>query len=268
MDYEAIVSYLCSNSNRTDIVSVTITEGENIMEVADTLKENGALSDKESFLELCKSDQFDEDFDFLANIENASDRYYKLEGYLYPDTYQFYENEDPENIIYKFLNNYETKINEKQIFEGRDKKTSIQAMVDDSDYSLDEIMNIASIIQAEAADADDMYYISSIIHNRLNADESQGVSNLGLDSTKYYPYRTADDVPDGIGNGYVSDYDTYDKEGLPAGAICNPGMDAILAALNPKSTDYLFFCHDSDGNAYYASTAWGHEYNLEYYVND
>lgn len=268
MDYEALVNYLCSNSNRTDVVSVTITEGENVLEIAETLKENGALGDKDAFLELCKSDKFDEDFDFLASITNTSDRYYKLEGYLYPDTYQFYANDDPVSIIYKFLNNYETKINEKREVSGYDKKTKIVNIVKDSDYSLDEIMIIASIIQAEAADVDDMYYISSILHNRLDADSSEGVSNLGLDSTKYYPYRTADDVPDGIGNGYVSNYDTYDSEGLPAGAICNPGMDAIIAALNPNSTNYLFFCHDSDGNPYYASTIWGHQYNLEYYVND
>ena len=71
-------------------------------------------------------------------------------------------------------------------------------MVEESDtkYSLDQVMTIASIIQAEAADKEDMYYISSILHNRLTADSSLGVSSLGLDSTKFYPYRTQADVPD------------------------------------------------------------------------
>jgi UPF0755 protein len=266
MDYEAIINYLLSSANRTDIISVTITEGENVLEIANTLKENGALNDVDKFMELCNSDQFDEDFSFLADIKNGTSRYYKLEGYLYPDTYNFYENEDPESIIYKFLNNYESRINEKQTVDGYSKKVSILKMIEESGtkYSLDEIMNIASIIQAEAANVDDMYYISSILHNRIEADSSLGVSNLGLDSTRYYPYRTADDLPDSVGKDYVSNYDTYDKVGLPDGPICNPGMDAIIAAINPNSTDYYFFCHDSSGNAYYASTLYEQNANLEY----
>lgn len=266
MDYEAIVNYLLSSSNRTDTVSVTILEGENILEIANTLEEGGALNDREGFLELLNSDEFDEDFDFLAAITNKSERYYKLEGYLYPDTYEFYENENPESIIYKFLNNYETKINEKQEVDGYSKKTSVVKMAEEqkSDYSFDDIMIIASIIQAEAADVDDMYIISSVLHNRLESGAELGVAALGLDSTQFYPYRTAKDVPASEGADYVSKYDTYQKEGLPAGAICNPGMDAILAALNPSSTGYYFFCHDSQGQAYYASTLYEQEANLEY----
>ncbi len=266
MDYEAIINYLLSSSNRMDTVSVTITEGENVVEIANTLKEAGALDDVDEFLELLKSDDFDEDFSFLAAISNGTSRYYKLEGYLYPDTYEFYENEEPASIIYTFLNNYETKINEKQEVSGYSKNVSIETMIEqsDTDYSLDEIITIASIIQAEAADTDDMYYISSILHNRLSADLDMGVSNLGLDSTRYYPYRTAADVPESLGSDYVSDYDTYDNKGLPAGPICNPGMEAIIAAINPNSTDYYYFCHDSSGTAYYASTLYEQNANLEY----
>lgn len=267
MDYEAIINFLLSSSNRTDTVLVTITEGENAVEIADTLIKNGALSDKDKFLETLNSDKFDKDFDFIAAINNGTSRYYKLEGYLYPDTYEFYVNEDPEKIIYKFLNNYESKINEKQEVDGYDKKTTVLKMVESSSthYTLDEAMIVASIIQAEAADKEDMYYVSSILYNRLHADADVGVSNLGLDSTKYYPYRTAADVPESEGGTkYVSKYDTYSNQGLPAGEICSPGMDAIIAALNPYSTDYYFFCHDSDGKAYYASTLSQQEANLEY----
>ena len=262
MDYEAIINYLMSSGNRTDTVSVMITEGENVLEVAQTLKENGVLSETDKFLELCSSDNFDEDFSFLKDIKNGSDRYYKLEGYLYPDTYEFYKNEDAEKVIYKFLNNYEMKITEKQDVRGYDKLTTVKKMVEESNsgYTLDEVMIIASIIQAEAANTDDMYNVSSILHNRLEASADLGVSNLGLDSTKFYPYRNADNAPD----NFVSKYDTYDEAGLPEGPICNPGMEAIKAALNPNSTSYYYFCHDSEGNAYYASTIYEHNANLEY----
>lgn len=266
MDYEAIVNYLLSSSNRTDTVSVTILEGQNVLEIANTLIEEGALNDREGFLQLLSSDDFDEDFDFIAAITNKADRYYKLEGYLYPDTYEFYANEDPKAIIYKFLNNYEQKVNEKQEVSGYSKKTTVLKMAEEqsSKYTFDEIMIMASIIQAEAADTDDMYVISSILHNRLESGADIGVDTLGLDSTQFYPYRTAKDVPQSEGSNYESKYETYKKKGLPAGEICSPGMDAILAALNPSSTGYYYFCHDSQGYAYYASTLYEQEANLEY----
>ena len=266
MDYEAIINFLSSSNNRTDTVSVTITEGESVLEIANTLEKNGALGDRDEFLSLCNSEKFDSDFDFIKAETNVDKRYYKLEGYLYPDTYEFYRNENAESVIYKFLNNYETKINEKQTVDGYSKKTTVLKMVEESDtkYSLDQVMTIASIIQAEAADKEDMYYISSILHNRLTADSSLGVSSLGLDSSKFYPYRRLEDVPENDRSTYKSRYDTYDRKGLPYGPICNPGMDAIIAALNPNSSDYYFFCHDSKGQAYYASTLEQQNANLEY----
>lgn len=265
MDYEAIINFLVSGSNRTDTIMVTIPEGKNIIEVAKLLKENGVLADEGDFLELCNSSQFDDDYSFLKDINNPDDRYYKLEGYLYPDTYTFYKNEDAENVIYRFLNNFDSRLTEKQDVSGYDKVTTIEKMLEEnrSDYTLDQVMTVASIIQSEAADTEDMYYISSILYNRLNADEDMGVQYLGLDSTKFYPYRTQADVPEGARDSFESSYDTYSHPGLPDGPICNPGMNAIIAALNPKDTDYYFFCHDKDGNAYYATTIYEHNANLE-----
>ena len=265
MDYQAIISNLQGNSRRTDTVEVTIIEGMSVVEIADKLVEEKALSDKEDFLRLCSSTDFDKDFDFLSDIKNNSKRYYKLEGYLYPDKYEFYQNDDPKSIIYKLLNNYENRMYQKQDF-GYDKLYSVHKVMDkfETDYSLDEIMTIASIIQAEAANKEDMYYVSSILHNRLDADSSMGVSKLGLDSTKYYPYRSEEALPSDVSSNYKSRYDTYDSDGLPPGPICNPGMEAIKAALKPYDTSYYFFCHDKYGNAYYASTIYEHEANLEY----
>ena len=265
MDYQAIISNLQGNSRRTDTVEVTIIEGMSVLEIADKLVEEKALSDKDDFLRLCNSGDFDKDFDFLEEISNSNERYYKLEGYLYPDKYEFYENDDPKSIIYKLLNNYEKRMNQKQDF-NYDKLYSVRKLMakEDIEYSLDEIMTIASITQAEAANKEDMYYVSSILHNRLHSDESMGVSKLGLDSTKYYPYRSEDALPSDVTSGYKSRYDTYDSEGLPPGPICNPGMEAIKAALKPYDTSYYFFCHDKYGNAYYASTIYEHEANLGY----
>ncbi len=265
MDYQAILTNLAGKSSRTDTVEVTIIEGMSVIEIADKLVEEGALSDKQQFLDLCASDKFDNDFDFIKSISNPGDRYYKLEGYLYPDKYEFYHNDDPLSIIYKFLNNFESKLYEKQAFDGYEKLYSIHKMIEKTgtSYNLDQILTIASIIQAEAANKEDMYIISSILHNRLSADVDMGVSNLSLDSTKYYPYRTEKDLPATAGKNYKSKYDTYSLNGLPPGPICNPGNEAITAALLPYDTSYYYFCHDKDGQAYYASTIYQHEANLD-----
>lgn len=293
MDYEAIINYLQSNNNRVDTITLQFNEGMTVLEIADLLAENG-VCDKDEFLELCNSDEFDEDFTFLTDGRSGlSDVYYKLEGYLFPDTYEFYQGESASTTIYRFLNNYESKIYyTKQKIQVSEDGTIVTT--DDSDTSgtssgskkkyekltiaeqaakqgmtMDEVMILASMIQAEAADVDDMYIISSVFHNRLATLETDGYtaygefidSTLGSDPTMYYPYKK-NTVP----SGFESRYNTYKVKGLPAGPDCNPGMDAIEAALYPESTTYYFFCHkaateDSDAQAYYAATLADHNYN-------
>ena len=262
MDYEAIINYLQSMSNRTDTVKVTIPEGLSVVEIADLLVKKGILSDTEHFLELCNSDYFDEDYDFISAIKNPKKRYYKLEGYLFPDTYECYKNERAELTITRMLNDYETRIYNDQNVSGYSQAVNVRELVKKSGYSMGQILTIASIIQAEAANDEDMYYISSIIRNRLERGVEQGVAKLGLDSTKYYPYRSKKAVPEDIRKTFKSTYNTYNFNGLPAGPICNPGMQAILAAIYPRSTNYVYFCHSSNGTPYYASTLWEHNYHL------
>lgn len=265
-DYEAIINFLQSNVNRTDIVTVQITEGMNTLEIASTLQQQGVLTDVQAFLDLCNSTYFDEDFTFLADIKNPDARYYKLEGYLFPDTYDFYLGEDPKSVISKFLNNYDTKIvQHKEKYFSNSKKSTLEDEALSTGYTVDEILTIASIIQAEAASRDDMYYISSILHNRLEYGAAEGVAMLNCDCTVYYPYRKASDVPESIRSTFHSTYNTNDFTGLPAGPICNPGVEAIKAAINPYETEYLYFCHDSIENGstpYYSTNIYDHEYYL------
>lgn len=262
MDYEAIINYLQSMSNRTDTIKVTITEGMSVVEIANLLVKKDVLPDTKGFLELCNSDYFDEDYSFIRSIKNPGKRYYKLEGYLFPDTYECYHNEDPKLTITRMLNDFETRIFTDQNVQGYSKAQNIRKLVKNSKYTFNKVLTMASIIQAEAADSDDMYYISSILHNRLDADVSYGVQKLGLDSTKYYPYRSKKAVPKSIRKSFKSKYNTYKINGLPPGPICNPGTEAILAVLYPEETDYLYFCHDKKGKPYYASNLWQQNYNL------
>ncbi len=187
----------------------------------------------------------------LKSISNSSERYYRLEGYLFPDTYKFYKNEDAKSAVKKLVSNCNTKLT-KQI---RTKAT-------EKGMTVDQLLTLASMIQSEAADKSDMYKVSSVFHNRLNSKKT-ALRRLESDSTLYYPYRKQSLIPEDLRSTFKSRYNTYSFEGLPPGPICSPGLDAIDAALNPDSTGYYYFCHSSKGKAYYAKTKSGHDANLK-----
>ncbi len=266
-DYQSIINFMQSDMNRTDVVTIQFTEGMTILEYANLLEKNQVCS-AEDFLKVCNSNHFDEDYTFLKELTNVSKRYYKLEGYLFPDTYNFYVGEDPYSVVRKFLANYTQKIYyTKSRVEGFEDKVTVEERAESIGMTVDEVTTLASLIQAEAANKDDMYVISSILHNRLNTIENGGNSPFGdsglnylqLDSTIYYPYRSLNKVPSSIRKNFESRYNTYNIIGLPYGAICNPGMDAIEAALTIEESDYYYFCHkaaegDQPAEAYYAST--------------
>ena len=311
MDYEAIINYLQSNANRVDTVELRFPEGMTILEIADKLADNN-VCDKDEFLALCNSDTFDEDFTFLSSGRpKVGQTYYKLEGYLFPDTYEFYQGESATTTIYRFLNNYEARMYyTKQRIEVKEEeeqdqgpkvmydeygnvkydengnvmyetdtdkrktkkyeKLTIEEQAAKQGLSMDELITLASMIQSEAASSEDMKDVSSVFHNRLATLKNDGYSsfgeyikgNLDSDPTIFYPYKKSTAPKD-----FSSTYNTYKSSGLPAGPVCNPGMDAIKAALYPNDTTYYYFCHksateDSDAQAYYANTSEQHQYNL------
>lgn len=267
MDYEAILNFLIYNSGPKNTVTVRFTEGMNARQIAKLLQENGVCS-MDKFLEACSSDKFDEDYDFIAAIDNADERYYKLEGYLFPDTYTFFVNDSIDHVVEKFLDNFRKKIYvDTKRYSGYSEEMSIAEYAELKGLSIDYVINMASLVQAEAADEHDMYNISSIFYNRLATDSSDGmtpygdydVNRLKSDVTVFYPYLSEDDVPDEQKDTFESSYNTYEIKGLPAGAVCNPGEKAIAAVLNPNSTSYYYFCHKPATDtepavAYYATT--------------
>lgn len=251
LDYEAIINYLQTTGNRQDVVTITFPEGLSLLEVAQKLEENEVCT-VEEVLEAANSGEYD-NYDFINAIDNEKDRYYKLEGYLFPDTYDFYKGEDPKIALGKMINNCQNRFSK----ETRDE-------IQEQGYTIDEVLTLASIVQAEATDEKDMRMVAGILINRLEDGASRDIYRLECDSTTYYPYRSKSQVPEKERDTFKSTYDTYTIEGLPPGPICNPGMDAIQAVLEPssESAGMYYFCHDADGNAYYASTWSQHEANL------
>ncbi|WP_099204263.1 endolytic transglycosylase MltG [Scatolibacter rhodanostii] len=248
MDYQEIIDNLISGEEAA-VATITIVEGSNVTDIANLLEENNVCS-AQDFLDEVKLAKYQSDtYPEIRKINNLADRYYLLEGYLYPDTYFLYEKSDPSDVVQKLLGNYSEKIK------------FLNSKIEESGYTLDEVMRLASIIQREAANVDDMYKVSAVLHNRLNFGADYDIYTLDCDSTTFYPYHTKADAPE----GYTSSYNTYEVQGLPAGPICNPGTDAIKAALMPNEEygSYLYFCHSAEGEAFYAQTAEEHQVNLE-----
>ena len=235
---------LIHQADLSPTVNVTFPEGTNLMGIAALLEKNRVCSAAD-VLAAAKSTQFDS-YDFIGAITNASSRYYKLEGYLFPDTYNFYKQDSAANALKRMLNNTQNKM--------ADIKTKAAA----AGLTVDQLMTMASLIQSEASGTSDMYLVSSVLHNRLKDGAAHNTPRLEFDSTYYYPYRVKSEAPE----GFSSTYNTYNFTGLPAGPICSPGASAIDASLNPTGTNYYYFCHSASGAAYYAATLEEHEQNL------
>ncbi len=253
LDYEDLINTLQGGNQSREEVTVTFPEGSNVLEVAQLLEENEVCT-QEDFLTAVNEGDFS-NYDIVAALGDGNGRYYKLEGYLFPDTYDFYKGEELESVIGKMLANFQEKMSDASM-----------SLVEQSGMSLDQIVTLASIVQGEAANESDMYNVSSVLHNRLDFGAENDIFRLECDSTVYYPYKNAAAVPESGALSY-GNYNTYQIDGLPAGPICNPGMDAIQAALKPNregdAAEYLYFCHADDGTPYYATNSWDHEYNLE-----
>ena len=247
LDYEALINDLQGGASAKIVEDILFPEGSSVVQMASILEENGVCS-KGEFLEAMNSGMY-EQYDMVAMITNEKDRVYKLEGYLFPSQYDFYINENIDSVVGKLLYSFQKSITK-----------DMMEQINNSGYTLDEIITIASIIQAEAANETDMSRVSAVIFNRLERGHTNGTQALGMDSTQFYPYRVKADAPE----GFTSTYETYNQKGLPHGPICNPGVAAIKAALNPdpEYASMFYFCHDKDGNAYYGKNAQEHEVNL------
>ncbi len=226
-----------------ETVSLTFMEGSSLAKMMDVLEKYG-VAKRADLLKVVNEYDFSY-YPLIGEITSSSERCFKLEGYLFPDTYQFYKDEKPEDAIGRFL-----KVTEKKITkEYRDRATELG-------YSVDQIITIASIIEKEIGDVTQMSRVASIFYNRL----AQG-QKLQSDATINYVERSIKPYIEGDINRYNAFYNTYKCVALPAGPICNPGIAAIKAALYPEQTDYLFFASDKAGKYYFASSYEEHLVN-------
>ncbi len=246
MNYDELF-YAFVKHKSYEVVRITIPEGYTIDEMITLFTENG-IGTKAGFVDAINN--YDFDYDFVRALDEAdhTGRTYRLEGYLYPDTYEFYKGSSEETVIAKMLNRFDV------IFSD-DFYEKAEAL----GYTVDEIMTLASMIEKEARYSQDYELVSSVFHNRLS---SANYPRLESDATIMYAIQVRDGERKSFLTGedlkYDTPYNSYMYEGLPPGPIANPGYEAITCALWPAKSKYYYFVSDNYGNTYFSKTLAEH----------
>lgn len=254
MNYDTLMLSFVQTTSLTT-VRITFPEGATVDEIIALFEANGC-STREKFLECMETYDFTINYDFLSDIDMTG-RYYLLEGYLYPDTYDFYTGRAPEYYLCRLLDQFAKVFRQSKFFEA----------AESTGYTIDQLITIASIIEKEAYQQNDFDIVSSVIHNRLL--DPATFPRLECDSTIVYALsceagkRVTDITLDDL--EMDNPYNSYQKDGLPPGPICNPSYNSIACAFDPADTDekYYYFVSDKYGTMYYATTLKDHNANIE-----
>ena len=220
LDYRALVTALHFGSGKQEITRVTFPEGYSMEQIFTLLEENH-ICHKKDLYEAAANYEFD--YDFMEDLELGDPN--RLEGYLFPDTYDFYQGEEAAVAINRFLRNLDNKLSDE-----------IRSAAANRGLSIKELLTIASFIEKEAGSDDERGTMASVIYNRLNAGMA-----LGLDSTINYIKGTSTFALTTEDTEIDDPYNTYMYTGLTPGPICNPGLASIQAAAEPESTNYWYW---------------------------
>ena len=226
------------------IVEITFVEGKRFVDYAKLISNNFDITYDE-IIELGEDEEFLKElinkYWFIDESILNQEIYYPLEGYLAPNTYQFYQTADIKTIIYKLLDQTQMQLEE------------IKTKIEESEYTFHELLTMSSIIEKEALNKEDREKVSQVIYTRLNMNMT-----LGMDVTSYYGVfkdMTEDITIQDLNAN--NPYNTRNKSffGLPVGPICNASLESIKASLNPSDTDYIYFFADiKTGKVYFAKT--------------
>lgn len=247
MPYETLINELTQlpTEELGESIEVTFPEGITLIEASRILEEKG-ICDAEDFVFYFNSGGFGLSFEDLLPID-TSYKFQRMEGYLFPDTYFFYENSDVESVCQKIYYNFESKMTEERL-----------ARMQELNLSLDQLVTFASIVQKEAASTEVMNDVASVFWNRLNNNDDFPL--LQSDPTSNYSNDVVRPNIEYYNQTIIDAYDTYKSPGLPPGAICNPGIEAIDAVLAAKETSYFYFIANINTKVtYFSETNEQHE---------
>ena len=246
-DYHALVGGMSSTSSYRQTVKVTIPEGYTCAQMFALLEESGVCTAAE-LEEYCTQSEFSS-YWFLEDVEKGTK--YCLEGFLFPDTYQFYTNSTAQQVLIKLLGGFDNHFTDEMVAQldvlnqrlaAMYKKNGLsQSYIDQHQLTVKDIVTVASMIEKESAFSGESRSISSVIYNRLT--NPSNYPKLNIDATVVYALGgkadlTSEDMK------IDSPYNTYLYDGLPPGAISNPGQYSLAAALDPEDTKYYFYALD------------------------
>ena len=285
MSYNEILDAISEQRVFRNTTTVTFPEGSTAVAIAQLMVDKGLVDSVDQFLACANGESYTEkdgsqaqadfsDYTFWAQMPDNPGRLFKCEGYLFPDTYEFFDDDTVENYVRTFYNQF--------ALETEGLQELVDADPDDCINSLDDAVILGSFIQEEAGMAAEDYKVSACFHNRLESAGMPLQSNASCDimqendnnylwnspMAEYMGWVEAGAIPEEV----LAAYDTYDHvTGLTAGAISNPGIDAIQAALQPDqeyiSEGYLYFVTgnpegDYPGQYFYAKTLEEHNANV------
>ncbi len=230
MDYKEIIRELKKSGEGREVAKITIPEGYEQQQIIDLLVEKG-YADRSKLESAMNEHEYD--YDFLKDLPARNNR---LEGYLFPDTYEIYV-KDEVSIVNTMLKNFAAKI----------KDDEIAKLLKSSKYSLDEIITMASIVEREGANEAEFGKVASVFFNRL---DSSTYPYLESCATVQYILPERKSVLSIADTKTENPYNTYKYKGLPPGPIACPGLAAIKAALAPEKTDYYFFVASEEGTLF------------------
>ena len=228
MTLDEIITLL-SNDSSIGKIYITIPEGYTIDDIATELEENNICS-SEDFINSVKN------YDLPAYVSNNPNKRYNLEGFLFPDTYSFNENENADFVVKTMINRFE------EVWQELVQSLNLSI----ADDEIEKIVNVASIIEKEAVVDSERSLISSVIYNRIAIEmplqiDATVIYSYGYHIEKMYEKHLEIDSP----------YNTYMYYGLPIGPISNPGRASLMAALKPEKTDYLYYLLESEYTHYF-----------------
>jgi len=220
-----------TTSEPIEVVQVRFQEGWRLEEYAEHLVEIGLISSPEEFIDAAQGESWRTTYDFLRDLPPGA----SLEGYLFPDTYEFRADATPEDIVRTMLDTF-----------GRRVTPELRARAAERGLTLHQVLTIASIVEREAVIPEERPIIASVFYNRLSQNmplqADPTVQYVVGQAGNWWPQITPQDIEQ------RSLYNTYQNTGYPPGPICNPSLASIEAAVNPADTDYLYFVVKGDGS--------------------
>lgn len=264
-DYHALIYGMMARSENRATVSITVPEGYEAEDIFKMLEDNKVCS-VEKLEDAAANYEFD--FWFLKDLEYGD--YRRLEGYLFPDTYEFYLDDEPQNVLKRFLRNFDNKFTEEmkqdldalnqELRQSMEAEGYSEAEIEARMLSVHDVVIVASLVEKETSGVAESGKIASVIYNRLC---SKTYPCLNIDATIQYVLPERKKILTNADKAIISPYNTYTNAGLPVGPIANPGVASLRAALHPADTNYYFYAINPKGGHYFSENVYEHQAVLD-----